>query len=101
MRRSLFASLASALVSLALIAAPATAGTAGTYVCPVAGTLELKSNGKYEFRDEKGGKWTKDGKRIIFKSGFLEAKVYGKLKRGVLKVYDAETKELQDKCTRE
>ena len=89
------------LVSLAVLAVPATASSpVGTYECRLAGyTIELKDNGKYDFGGDKG-KWKADGKKIIFKSGTL-SDVYGKLAHGVLKIYDKTTDQFFDKCPRQ
>ena len=100
MSRSRLVPIALALVSMALLAGPATASSpVGTYECKLAGyTIELKDNGKYDFGGDKG-KWKADGKKIIFKSGTL-SDVYGKLAHGVLKIYDVSTDQFFDKCPR-
>ncbi len=90
MIRSRLVPVALALVALALLASPATASSpVGTYECQLGGTLKLKDNGKYDFNGEKG-KWKEDGKDITFKTGSLKS-VYGTIKHGVLKIYDAES----------
>ena len=96
--------VAALVLSLALLAVPATAASpVGTYECKLAGySIELKDSGKYKFNAAKGksgGKWKADGKEIIFKSGPL-SDVYGKLAHGVLKIYDVRTDQFFDKCPR-
>jgi len=99
MSRPLCASIATALVSVALLVTPALASSpVGTYECRLGGTIELKDNGKYDFNGEKG-KWKEKDDKIVFKTGNLES-VYGVIKKKVLKIYDKHTDEEFDKCPR-
>jgi len=99
MSRSRLAPVALALVSLALLAAPALAADpAGTYECRLGGTLKLKDNGKYDFNGEKG-EWKEKDDKIVFKTGNLNG-VYAQIKHGVLKIYDKHSGEEFDKCPR-